>query len=54
MPISGIMKHGCKEPYYIYSLIAEITHNGKYEEVVLVDEKEVLDNVRPFLPIVNL
>ena len=37
------------EPFYFYDLRAEITHNGVFKEVVLVNEKDVLKRIRPFL-----
>lgn len=49
MPVPGKFRFQVGEPYYFYDLRAEITHNGVYKEVVLVDEKEVLKRVRPFL-----
>ena len=41
-----------REPFYVYNLVAEVTHNGKYEEVVIINEREVLSNIRPYLPLI--
>lgn len=54
MPISGHLKFGLREPFYMYSLVAEITHNGKFEEYVVIDEKEITSNIRPYLPLIWL
>jgi hypothetical protein len=49
MPVSGSVKLTMAEPYYLFDVKAEITHNGVYEEVVLVDRAESLKKFRPFL-----
>jgi len=49
MPIPGKFRFQVGEPFYFYDLKAEISHNGVYKEIVLVDEKEVLKRIRPFL-----
>ena len=49
MPVAGQFRYQVGEPFFFYDLRAEITHNGKVEEVVLVDEKECLKKHRPFL-----
>jgi len=49
MPVHGKQRFQVGEPYFYYDLRAEITHNGIFKEVVLVDEKETLKKIRPFL-----
>lgn len=49
MPIPGKFRYQVGEPFYFYDLRAKITHNGVFKEVVLVDEKESLKKIRPFL-----
>ncbi len=49
MPCVGKFKYQVGEPFYFYDMRAEITHNGQLKEVVIVDEKECLKEVRPFL-----
>jgi hypothetical protein len=49
MPVPGKFRYQVGEPFFLYDLRAEITHNGTHEEVILVDEAEVLKRVRPFL-----
>lgn len=49
MPVAGKFRYQVGEPFFFYDLRAEITHNGVFKEVVLVDENEVLKKVRPFL-----
>lgn len=49
MPAPGKFRYQVGEPFYFYDLRADIVHNGKFKEVVLVDEKETLKKLRPFL-----
>ncbi|EAR99458.2 transmembrane protein, putative (macronuclear) [Tetrahymena thermophila SB210] len=49
MPIPGKFRYQVGEPFYFYDLRAEIKCDGVYKEVVLVDEKESLKKIRPFL-----
>mmetsp|Transcript_59087 Transcript_59087/g.68367 ORF Transcript_59087/g.68367 Transcript_59087/m.68367 type:complete len:300 (-) Transcript_59087:216-1115(-) len=49
MPVPGPFRYQVGEPFYFYDLRAHIHHNGTYKEVVLVNENEVLKNLRPFL-----
>jgi hypothetical protein len=49
MPAPGKFKYQVGEPFYFYDMRAEITHNGVFKEVVLVDENESLKSVRPLL-----
>jgi hypothetical protein len=49
MPAPGKFKYQIGEPFFFYDLRAEITHNGQFKEVVLVDETECLKTIRPFL-----
>jgi hypothetical protein len=57
MPASGKYRYQVGEPFYFYSLVAKITHKvfifynlkGVLSEVVIVDEKETLKKLRPFL-----
>ena len=49
MPVPGKYRYQVGEPFFFYDLRAEITHNGVFEEVVLVDEKDSLKKIRPFL-----
>jgi hypothetical protein len=49
MPAPGKFRYQVGEPFYFYDLRADVVHNGQYKEVVLVDEKETLKKMRPFL-----
>jgi len=49
MPASGKFRYQVGEPFYFYDLRAEITHQGVFKEVVLVDEHDCLKRMRPFL-----
>ena len=49
MPAPGKFKYQIGEPFFFYDMRAEITHNGAFKEVVLVDENESLKTIRPFL-----
>lgn len=49
MPAPGKFRYQVGEPFFFYDLRAEITHKGTFKEVVLVDEKETLSKMRPFL-----
>jgi hypothetical protein len=49
MPIPGDFRYQVGEPFFIYDCVAEITHNGVYKEVVLVDREESLSRYRPYL-----
>lgn len=49
MPVGGKFRYQVGEPFYFYDLRAHIVHKGVYKEVVLVDEKETLKKMRPFL-----
>jgi len=52
MPAPGRFRYQVGEPFYFYDLRADVLHNGVYKEVVLVDEKETLKRIRPFLYLV--
>ncbi|KAM3131080.1 hypothetical protein pb186bvf_016778 [Paramecium bursaria] len=52
MPVPGKFRYQIGEPFYFYSLRANITHNGQHKEVVIVDEVETLKKIRPFLLII--
>lgn len=49
MPVPGKFRYQVGEPFYFYSIVAEVTHKGTYKEIVVVDEKETLKRIRPFL-----
>lgn len=49
MPAVGKFKYQIGEPFFFYDMRAEISHDGAFKEVVLVDENESLKSVRPFL-----
>ena len=49
MPVQGKSRFCIGEPFYFFDVVAEINHNGVYERVVVVDRKESLNKVRPFL-----
>jgi hypothetical protein len=49
MPIVGKARFELGEPFYFFDVVAEITHNGVLEKVVLADRKESLKKFRPFL-----
>lgn len=52
MPVHGEWRYQVGEPFYFYDLRAEVVHEGKYKEIVLIDEEEVLAKKRPFLMII--
>jgi hypothetical protein len=52
MPVHGEWRYQVGEPYYFYDLRADVVHNGKFKEVVLIDQKTVLAKKRPFLIII--
>lgn len=49
MPVRGENRYQVGEPYFFYSVVAEVNQQGVFEKIVLVDEKETLKRVRPFL-----
>jgi len=49
MPIASAFRYNVGEPYFFYSVTAQINHNGVYTEVKLVDEEESLKKYRPYL-----
>lgn len=52
MPVKGHARFEVGEPFYLYDVVAEISHEGVYKEVVLVDRAESLKKHRPFLHLV--
>lgn len=40
LPVRGPYRYQVGEPYYFYSVIAEVNHQGAFKEIVLADEKE--------------
>jgi len=49
MPAPGKYRYQVGEPFFFYSLTADIVHKGEFIPVVLVDENESLKKIRPFL-----
>ena len=49
MPAFGRNRFQVGEPFYYYSVVAEILYKGVYKEVVIVNEEEELKKMRPFL-----
>lgn len=49
MPIRRKFKMILGEPTFLYSVIAELNHNGQFEEIVLVDEEQTLKRHRPYM-----
>ena len=49
MPVAGRWRYQVGEPYYFYDVRAEVSHEGKFKEVVLVNEEIELKKKRPFL-----
>jgi hypothetical protein len=49
MPVQGKSRFCIGEPFYYFDVVIEINHNGVYEKIVLVDRKESLNKVRPFI-----
>jgi hypothetical protein len=43
-------KYHISEPYYIYDMYAEITHEGDYEKVELIKAEDVFKTKRIFVP----
>lgn len=52
MPVAGRFRYQVGEPYYFYDVRAEVHHEGKFKEVVMIDEADVLQKKRPFLMII--
>ena len=52
MPVHGDYRYQVGEPFYFYDLRAEVTHNGQYKEIVLIDENVELKKKRPFLMLI--
>ena len=52
MPTHGKFRYQIGEPFFYYDVRAEVSHNGEFKEVVIVDENEVLKTKRPFLLII--
>ena len=52
MPVHGQWRYQVGEPFYFYDVRAEVVHDGKYKEVVLVDENVELAKKRPFLIVI--
>ena len=49
MPVRGYSLFKVGEPYFFYSVEGELYKDGVYEKIILVDEKETLERIRPFL-----
>jgi hypothetical protein len=49
MPVRGEFRYQVGEPFFYFDVVAEINNNGVFEKVVLVDRKETLKKIRPFL-----
>jgi len=50
MPVPGKFRYQVGEPFYFYDVRADITlKNGELKQVVLVDEAESLQRIKPFL-----
>ena len=49
MPTHGQFRYQVGEPFYYYDVRAEVSHNGEFKEIVLVDENVELKTKRPFL-----
>lgn len=49
MPIRRKFKMILGEPTFLYSVKAELNHNGQFEEIVLVDEEQTLKRHRPYM-----
>lgn len=49
MPVRGEYRFQVGEPFFYFDVVAEINNKGVYEKVVLVDRKETLRHIRPFL-----
>ena len=52
MPTHGKFRYQIGEPFFYYDVRAEVTHNGVFKEIVIVDEAESLKKHRPFLLII--
>lgn len=49
MPVRGDFRYQMSNAYFMFDVVADVNHNGVHERVVLVDRKETLKQVRPFL-----
>jgi len=49
MPVRGEGRFQIGEPFYYFDVTAEINVKGQLEKVILVDRKETLKKIRPFL-----
>lgn len=49
MPVRRTNRYLVGEPYFFYSMVAEVNQEGEYKKIVIVDEKEALKRHRPHL-----
>ena len=49
MPITGQGRFEVGEPFFMFDGVAEVSHQGVFQEVVLVDRAESLKKYKPYL-----
>ena len=49
MPVRGESKFVMSDFYFIFDAVADVNVGGVHEKIVLVDRKETLKKIRPFL-----
>jgi len=49
MPVKGDFRFQMSDAFFMFDVVADVNVNGVHEKVVLVDRKDTLKKVRPFL-----
>lgn len=49
MPIRGDFRYQMSDAYFMFDVVADVNRDGVHEKVVIVDRKQTLKDVRPFL-----
>lgn len=49
MPVRSESRFQVGEPFYFFDVVANITHKGVFQKVVVVDRAQTLKYIRPFL-----
>lgn len=49
MPVRGDFRFQMSDAYFLFDVVCNVNVNGVHEKIVLVDRKESLKKIRPFL-----
>jgi len=49
MPVRGNFRYQMSDAYFMYDVVADVNRDGVHEKVVIVDRKQTLKEVRPYL-----